>query len=363
MTMQDIKSVFSKFKVSGSWLEGAPTGSGHIHGTWLIQTTDKNHKGYILQKINNKVFPPVEEMMDNIHLVTTHIKEKNREGGMQVLEIIDTIGGKNHLTDHNGNYWRLYRRIFPGFSYDTVPNENVACEAGKAFGQFIADLSDLPTGLIFPVIPGFHSVEMRYENFRKAVDSDIKGRVQEVRNEIDFANSQIDNMRLIPRMEKEGKLPVRITHNDTKLNNVLFDENDNAVCVIDLDTVMPGLSLYDFGDTIRTAANTGEEDEAELENIQFSMPVFKAFADGFLERTISFLSPVEIELLPLASQYMTYIMGIRFLTDYIDGDLYYSTHYEKQNLRRCRAQFRLMECMIGKYRESHEIIDFLAKKY
>jgi Ser/Thr protein kinase RdoA (MazF antagonist) len=363
MNMQDIKSVFSKFRVSGSWQEGAPTGSGHIHGTWLIQTTDNNHKGYILQKINNKVFPPVEEMMDNIQLVTTHIKKKNRDGGMQVLEIINTVDGKNHLTDHNGNYWRLYRRICPGYSYDTVPNKKVACEAGKAFGQFIADLRDLPSGLIFPVIPGFHSIEMRYENFRKAVDSDLKGRVEEVRKEIDFANSQIDKMRVIPRLEKEGKLPVRITHNDTKLNNVLFDENDNAVCVIDLDTVMPGLSLYDFGDTIRTAANTGEEDEADLGKIEFSLPVFRSFTEGFLEKTISFLSPEETELLPLASQYMTYIMGIRFLTDYIEGDQYYSTHYEKQNLRRCRAQFRLMECMIEKYRESNEIIEDLVKKY
>jgi hypothetical protein len=361
--MPDIKSVFSKFRVSGNWLEGSPTGSGHIHGTWLIKTTDQNHEGYILQKINNKVFPPVEEMMENIHLVTNHIKGKARQGDMQVLEIVDTVTGKKYFTDHNGNYWRLYRRICPGFSYDIVPNEKVACEAGKAFGRFIADLRDLPTGLIFPVIPGFHSVEMRYENFRKAVDSDPVGRVEEVKNEIGFAVSQIDNMLKIPQMEKEGKLPVRITHNDTKLNNVLFDENDYAVCVIDLDTVMPGLSLYDFGDTIRTAANTGQEDEAELEKIKFNLPVFTAFADGFLEKTISFMSPEELELLPLSSQYMTYIMGIRFLTDYISGDQYYSIHYEKQNLRRCRAQFRLMECMIRQYSECQEIIADLAKKY
>ncbi len=357
MTSPDIKSLFDQFNASGTFLEGFPTGSGHIHTTYLIKTSEKNQPDYILQQINQNVFPPVAEMMNNIQKVTRHIRKKREpDSTEEVLEIIETATGKSYYTDPEGNHWRMYKKISPGISYDVVPNKKVAHEAGKAFGQFIGDLHDLPANEIFPVIPDFHSIEMRYENFIRAMQTNPCNRVDEVKKEIDFANARIDEMMVIPRLGKEDKLPLRITHNDTKLNNVLFDENDRAVCVIDLDTVMPGFSLYDFGDTIRTAANTGEEDEADLDKIQFSLPIFKAYSEGFLEKTISFLTPSETQFLTLSSQYMTFIMGIRFLTDYISGDIYYSIRYSKQNLRRCRAQFRLMQCMIDNYRESQDII-------
>jgi Ser/Thr protein kinase RdoA (MazF antagonist) len=213
------------------------------------------------------------------------------------------------------------------------------------------------------VIPGFNSMEMRFANFEKAVAADPCNRLAEVMKEVEFAFSHVESMLVISRLEKEGVLPLRITHNDTKLNNVLFDENDRAICVIDLDTVMPGLSLYDFGDTIRTAANTGHEDEEDLEKIHLDINIFSSFADGFIERTHQILSAPEIEHLPLSAQYMTFIMGIRFLTDYISGDVYYTTRYEKQNLRRCRAQFRLIEDMIARYNECQSIINNIIKKY
>jgi hypothetical protein len=358
-----LKSVFENFNVSGTWLAAEPTGSGHIHSTYLVRTVEESAPDYILQKINDNVFPPVKEMMNNIDKVVNHIK-KNKPSihSSRVLEIIRTKDQKNFFTDATGTHWRMYRNISPGVSYDIVPNEKVAREAGKAFGNFIADLRDLPASGIFPVIPEFHSMEMRFRQFNRALQDNPLNRSIEVQPEIAFVRRHIDSMLVIPELEKTGRLPLRVTHNDTKLNNVLFDNDDNAVCVIDLDTVMPGLSLYDFGDTIRTAANTGEEDEADPGRIQFDLGVFRAYTEGFLAETIHFLNPDEIEYLAFSSQYMTFIMGLRFLTDFIAGDVYYSIHYPEQNLRRCRAQFRLMQCMIDNYRESQEIVTGLAGK-
>ncbi len=352
-----IREIFNQFKTSGSWESSAEFGSGHIHKTWLIRTAEEDQPDYILQKINHNVFPPVAEMMENIRKVTGHIIEKIRPGtNRTVLEIIETTRGSTFYNDTLGDYWRMYYRIEPGISYDTVPNNKVAGEAGKAFGQFIGDLRDMPVDEIFPVIPGFNSMELRYNQFINALEQDPLNRAAEVKKEIDYVYDRIENMMTICLLEKEGKIPVRITHNDTKLNNVLFSNDDKAVAVIDLDTVMPGLVLYDFGDTIRTAASTGAEDEADLSAISFSIEVLKAYSEGFLEKTAPFLNRAEIEYLALSAQYMTFIMGLRFLTDYIAGDVYYLIKYPDQNLRRCRAQFRLMECMRDKYNETYDII-------
>ncbi len=364
MTNQDLEFIFDQFNGSGTYLEGRKSGAGHIHNTYLLLTAEKAAPDYILQKINDKVFPHVAEMMTNILKVTSHISKKIKKqesSHKQVLEVVRTNSHRNFFTDSRGAHWRMYRKISPGISYDIVPDERVASEAGKAFGQFIVDLGDLQAEEIFPVIPGFHSMEMRFENFNKAMNENPFNRVDEVKEEIDFVKDHIDRMMIIPALEKTGKLPLRVTHNDTKLNNILFDDNDMAVCVIDLDTVMPGLALYDFGDTIRTAASTGEEDEADLDRIQLNIPVFKAFSEGFLNSTLTFLNKYEIEYLTLGSQYMTFIMGLRFLTDYISGDVYYATHYKKQNLRRCRAQFRLMQSMTDSYDECQNIINQLVK--
>lgn len=363
MGKPDLKYLFDQFKVSGTWLEGFPAGSGLIHGTWVILTAEKEEPDYVLQNINDHVFPCVAEMMDNIHKVTKHIRKKREsDGGHQFLDIIPTHADKTFFTDTEDRHWRMYRKIKPGISYDVVPDRNVAFEAGKAFGQFIADLKDYPADDLFPVIPHFHSIEVRYKQFRRAIEENPMDRVEETEKEIAFTHSQMDRMLVIPGLQREGALPVRVTHNDTKLNNVLFDDHNRAVCVIDLDTVMPGLSLYDFGDTIRTAANTTSEDEVHLENIRFSLPVFRAYAEGFLEKTASFLVPAEREHLALSAQYMTFIMGVRFLTDYISGDIYYHTEYQDQNLRRCRAQFHLMKRMMDVYPQCMDMIMDIAGK-
>ena len=363
MRNPDLKNLFTRFKVSGTWLDGTPAGSGLIHVTYLIHTAEAEEPDYILQKINNQVFPCVTEMMDNIQKVTDHIRSKKMSDGEQrFLEVIRTHSDKTFFIDSEGCYWRMFKKIEPGISYDVVTNENIAREAGRAFGQFIADLKDFPVDALFPVLPDFHSIELRYEQLRKAIQRNPLGRDKVSEDEINFAHAQIDRMLVVPRLQKEGALPVRVTHNDTKLNNILFDEHEKAVSVIDLDTVMPGLTLYDFGDTIRSAANTAAEDEEYLENIQFSIPVFEAYTEGFLDTTVSFLTTSELENLALSPQYMTFIMGVRFLTDYISGDVYYQTHYDDQNLRRCRAQFQLMKRMIEMHAQCQDMVLRIAAK-
>ena len=356
-----IPSIFNRFATGETLIDYEPFGSGHIHRTWVIRTTGDDRPDFVLQNINHKVLSPVEGMMRNIHKVTGHIRKKmvasnTDSADDRVLKVIPTLEGNTHFTDSEDNHWRLYLKVEPGISYDMVPNEQVAYEAGRAFGRFIRDLDDFPPEELVIVIPDFHSVEWRYEQLSNAVKRDQAERRYKVGPEITFAREQIERMMTVPRLVREGRLPERVTHNDTKLNNILFDENDRAKCVIDLDTVMPGLALYDFGDLIRTATNTAEEDETALEHVQFSLPVFEAITRGFLESTRQILTPDEVNMLVMAGPYMTYLMGIRFLADYLNGDIYYKIHDPEQNLRRCRTQFQLTEQMLDREPECRKLI-------
>ena len=358
------ENIFYQFLTEGSQQSIVATGSGHIHDTWWIRNADSNNPDYILQRINSKVFPDVNLLMSNIITVTKHLKDKRLDSDpMEHLEVISTKENASYFTDAEGEYWRMFRKIDPGCSYDIVPDPDVAYQAGQAFGRFISDLADLPHTMIQPVIPGFHSVTMRYQRFRQAVESDPCKRRQKVTAEVDMADEYIDRMLTIPELERTGKLPIRITHNDTKLNNVLFDHHTRAVCVIDLDTVMPGLSVYDFGDSIRTAANTSHEDETDLTRTNFDTVIFRSYADGFLKSLGHLLTPKETHVLPLAAQTITYIMGIRFLTDYLEGDHYFATHRPGHNLSRCRTQFTLLKKMIQQHTFCTDTIGELLEKH
>lgn len=358
MEVSQYKEIFNQFQANGSFSGIEKTGSGHIHTTWLVTTAEQDSPNYILQKVNNHVFPPVEEMMNNIQKVTAHIRSKRPDGvGYAVLNVLPDRSGRPYYLDASQVYWRLYEKIEPGLSYDIVPGEQVAAEAARAFGMFIADLEDFPAADLYAVIPDFHSVEKRFEQLEQAVADDAAERVALVSEELAFAREQFVPLKEIPFQERAGALPVRVTHNDTKLNNILFDENDRASCVIDLDTVMPGLSLYDFGDLVRTACNTADEDEADLQKVTFNRSVFKAIVHGFLQSTHHLLTEKEVALLPLGARYITYIMGIRFLADYIRGDTYYQTSYLDQNLRRCRAQFQLVRHMIDHHDACCEVVN------
>jgi len=362
-----IPSIFNRFATVETLKDYTPFGSGHIHQTWVIRTVGDDRPDFVLQKINHKVFSPVDGMMRNIQDVTDHIREKMiasdpDSSDDRVLKVIPTREGNTHYTDSEGLHWRLYLKVEPGISYDVVPNKQVAYEAGRAFGQFIRDLEDFPPEELVIVIPDFHSVEWRYEQLSNAVKRNQAERRDKVGPEITFAREQIKQMLTVPRLVREGRLPERVTHNDTKLNNILFDLNDRAKCVIDLDTVMPGLALYDFGDLIRTAANTAEEDEADPEQVQISLPVFEAVTKGFLDSTRQILTPDEADRLVLAGPYMAFLMGIRFLADYLNGDIYYNTHDPEQNLRRCRTQFRLTEQMLERKAECRDLIQHYFAK-
>ncbi len=354
--MTDLRTIFDNFCAEGSWLDACSFGSGHIHNTYLIRTTEQDLPDYILQRINHHIFPDVDKLMQNIMLVTSHIEKKvDKQNKQQLLKIYPITDGKPYYHHPGKGYWRLYNKI-DGVSYDQLPHTGLARETGRAFGQFLSDLSDLPADDCADVIPGFHLLGKRYNRLLLAIADDRMGRVEQAEKEIASAHESHVRLHVITNKQESGKLPTRITHNDTKLNNVIFDADDRAICVIDLDTVMPGLSLYDFGDAIRTLANTAAEDEPDWQTIGFNMPAFKSFADGYLGHAGSILDPTEVKLLPLAAPYMACIMGIRFLTDFLEGDHYYPVTYSNHNLIRCRAQFRLAECMWHDIQECEDYI-------
>lgn len=341
-----IISILKQFDLTGSIAEAEPFGSGHIHQTFLVQTIESDKPDYILQKINHHVFNNVDLLMTNMMCVTNHLQQKlSGNNTLKVLILVQTRNGKAYYEVEAGNYWRMFHYIPGSKSYDSVANSGIALEAGKAFGQFIALLSDLPVHTIKPVIPEFHSLANRFRQFEAALQADAFNKRSMAKNEIGFIYEWRDEMMQIPRLESEGKFPVRITHNDTKINNVLFNAEDNAVCVIDLDTVMPGLVLYDFGDAIRTAATTAPEDEPDLNKINLNLETFESFASGFIQSAKSILTDNEIAYLAFSCRYITYIQALRFLTDFLDGDQYYSTRYANHNLIRTKAQIKLAQSM------------------
>jgi len=295
--------------------------------------------------------------MNNIEKVTQYLQNQiTTEDDFKVLELVRTKSGNNFLRDEHGDCWRTFLHIFGSISYDEVPNPAIAYETGKAYGRFLFLLNDFPVHTLQPVIPDFHSLEKRFRDFEKAARNDSVSRKSEVRSEIDLVYSQIDEMKIIPELGQQGKFPLRVTHNDTKINNVLFNAQGKAICVIDLDTVMPGLSLYDFGDAIRTAAATAAEDEQDLSKMKIDLQIFEAFTKGFLEKTHTILTADELDYLAFSCRYITFIQSMRFLTDYLDGDKYYKTNSENHNLIRARAQYKLAESMRENFKKMQEIV-------
>ena len=337
-------------------------GSGHINDTFLVHTNQD--KAYLLQRINHQVYPDVAEMMENIRRVTEHLRRKldeQAESTLTTLQIIPTRDGTLFHQDPDGNYWRMLTFISNSIAYDVATSPDLAREAGRAFGQFQALLRDLPAPPLYEVIPNFHHMGHRLRQFDQALAADGVQRAAGVTKEVEFVRNRADTMRTLCDLVATGQVPRRVTHNDTKLNNVLLDPvTHRARCVVDLDTVMPGSVLYDFGDAIRTTANTAAEDEANLDKVQFSLPYYEAYARGYLAETQSFLTNAEIENLPFSAQYMTFIMGLRMLTDYLAGDVYYKIHHAEHNLQRARAQFQLVRRMEDQYEEMVRLVHQLV---
>jgi hypothetical protein len=362
----NLKEIFECFQADGTFLNGEPFGSGHIHDTFRIETAEPDKDDYILQRLNNRIFRNIPELQHNIERVTVHLKNKlgaipGSDIKRECLSLIPSNEGKTWIVDPEANYWRMYIFISRHRSYNIVDSPDKAFEGGKAIGRFQAMLSDMPGGPLYETIPFFHNVEKRLETFLKKIGEDPAGRVVSVRNEIDQVLQRAEKMKIILKLGSEGKIPLRITHNDTKFNNILLDENDKALCVIDLDTVMPGYVHYDFGDAIRTVTNTASEDEKDHSRIRMDIGLFKAYSEGFLSETASTLNDVEKEYLAFAPILITYIIALRFLTDYIDGDNYFKIHHEHHNLQRARAQLRLVISMEEQYGEMQKIIAKLTK--
>ncbi len=341
-----------------------PYGNGHINDTFLVESKGKR---YILQRMNNTVFPYPEEMMENIAGVTSHIRAKAEERGEDTervpLTVIPTRNGLNCYRDSIGSWWRVYV-----FVEETVARDQVECAAdfeicAEAFGKFQQDLADYPAEKLHETIKNFHNTPWRVANLKKAVAADVCGRCGEVAQEIGFALAREEFAGTLERAREAGELPLRVTHNDTKLNNILFDaKTGEAICVIDLDTVMPGYSVTDFGDSIRFGANTAVEDEPDLSKVSLDLDLFEAYARGFIRGCDGKLTAKELELLPEGAMMMTYECGIRFLTDYLSGDTYFKIHRPKHNLDRCRDQFALLADMERKLPEMKAIVKKLAGK-
>jgi len=358
--------IFQNFLVNAEYIEGLPYGCGHINETYAVRATENGQPvRYILQCMNPTIFQSPERLMDNIARVTAHIRAKLvAEGGdlqRGVLTIVPTRDGKLMYTDDDGNNWRVYVFIEDAVSYQSIENPQDFYAAAKAFGHFQKQLADFDAASLFEVIPNFHNTRARFETFEEVLEEDIKGRAEEVLREIEFIQARKKPMSRLVKMLEEGELPLRVTHNDTKLNNVMIDEKTGeGICIIDLDTVMPGLSLYDFGDSIRFGASTAAEDETDLSLVTMDLNLFEVYVKGFLEEVGASLTEKEIEMLPWGAFTMTLECGMRFLTDYLQGDTYFRIHYPDQNLDRCRTQLKLVADMEEKMGEMEEIVRRVA---
>ncbi len=336
-----------QFRIQGKQLSCERYGNGHINETYLVKTT--SGLDYILQKINTNVFQNVEGLMANIVAVTEYLAARDGDP-RHTLHVVPTLDGKSFFRDPEGGCWRVYDFVTDSICLEKVESEEDFVQSAIAFGQFQRQLAEFPAATLTETIPHFHDTADRVRQLRDAIAADKAGRLQEVQSEIAFALDRAEEAGCMVRMLAEGKLPLRVTHNDTKLNNVMLDAaTRKPLCVIDLDTVMPGLAANDFGDSIRFGASTAAEDEKDLDKVEMSLPLFEAYARGFLGACGESLTDEEIRTLPMGAKLMTYECGIRFLADYLNGDTYFRTHYPEQNLDRCHTQFKLVADMEKKW--------------
>ena len=364
----NIQQVIGTFQIAGDVLSAAPYGSGHINDTFVVNMSlGGTPVRYLLQRINNKIFKDVPALMSNVQRVCDHVqarlkREQVDQASRRNLTVIPTQDGAAYTIDEAGAYWRAYVFVEGAIGYDIIENERQAFVAAQAFANFQKYMVDLPGDRLHETIPDFHNTIKRFETLKAAIAADVKGRAKSVAAEIEFALAHESLAHELLDLKAAGKIPERVTHNDTKLNNVLIDEQtDEAMCVIDLDTLMPGLSLYDFGDLVRTSTSPVAEDEKDASLVTMQMNMYKAVVSGFLSTGREFMNDCEIEHLPTGAQTITFETGIRFLTDYLQGDVYFKTKYDDHNLIRCRTQFALVRSMEEQIDEMRACSAELAK--
>jgi len=351
--MQNIDKIPYKFPIDGEVTGMEQIKTGHINETYLV-TTDRGSK-YILQWINQYVFPNVNALMNNMSAISAFLREHQGDK-MAMISYIDTVDGRSYYDDGEGGAWRIYRFVDNSICHQRAETAEEFYESAHGFGAFQYALRDFPAEQLEETIVNFHNTVDRFVKFRSAIEADECGRLSQVRDEVAFACAREERACELHHRREHGELPVRATHNDTKINNVLMDKDTGkAICVIDLDTVMPGLSAYDFGDAIRFGASTAAEDEQDLSRVELDLDLFRIFTRGFLEACPS-LTQAEIDALPKGAYTMTLECGLRFLTDYLMGDKYFSIDRECHNLDRCRTQFKLIADMEEKWEQMEQIV-------
>lgn len=367
--IKTLDEILEAFHFNGEFTGMRRIESGHINNTFVLEftTADGDFKEYLLQKINTYVFKNPDQLMENIVGVTEHLRKKITENGgdpdRESLHVYFAKNGAPYFVDSDNNCWRCLNYIYDSYSLQNVESATDFYNAAKAFGKFQGLLADYPIDSLHETIPNFHNTVSRIADFKKAVKDDLAGRVNTAEKEAAFILEREADCSVLVNLINEGKLPVKVTHNDTKLNNVMFDSSTNeGICVVDLDTVMPGLSLYDFGDSIRFGANTASEDEKDLSKVSLSLEYFEAYTRGFLQCAGHSLCDEEIRQLPFSAKLMTLECGMRFLGDYFNGNLYFRVEYEEHNLVRARTQLALVADMEKKFDLMQEIVEKCRKE-
>lgn len=353
MKQHDIETITSHFKLAGPLTQAIPFGNGHINETFCVTCqTERGPARTVLQRINQNVFTQPVQVMENLQRVTAHIQAKLKSMNSLMVTrqptLIKTKDNQIFYTDADGDVWRMFHFIEEAVTQEIIETPQMAFEAARMFGWFQCMLIDLPEPDLHETIPGFHDTPQRFKAFQDVLQKDPQNRAKDARPEIEFVQKHANICTVLLDYVAQGKIPIRVTHNDTKINNVMLDQDTHqGVCVIDLDTVMPGLSLYDFGDMVRTATSPTEEDEQDLSKVTLRMPIFENLVRGFAQETHHFLTPVEKEHLAFSGKLITFEQMIRFLGDHLAGDTYYKIHRENHNLDRCRTQMALVQSIVA----------------
>jgi len=369
MAGYDLETVVQQFDLSGDFVRAEPYGTGHINDTYaVVMDQGVSQVRYIFQRINHNVFPDPPKVMENIVRVTSHVRSVLESEGIadvsrRTLTVIPTREGRGFWqeTGRDGGFWRSYIFIEKARSYDTLQDPRQAFEAARAFGRFQRLLVDLPGEPLHETIPDFHNGPKRFRDFEEAVQLDACGRAVTAGDEIEFMYRHGEIFEILPGEVEQGRIPVRTTHNDTKINNVLIDDaTGEGICVIDLDTLMPGLAPYDFGDMVRTSTCRAAEDERDLSKVSLDLQMFEQLAQGYLSEAGQFLTDAERQHLITGGKMITLIIGCRFLTDYLKGDVYFKVHREGHNLDRSRTQFRLVESILEQEEQMQAIVNHIS---
>lgn len=351
MDENTLKAIFNQFEHNSKFSSYSELKSGHINDTYLVHTD--SGRSFVLQRINHNVFHDVPNLVKNKILISKHLKSKCQNSyhanlDQRILSFVKVCDSKLYYYKENGSFWNLMVFINDSITYNIVEDNSVAFEAGKLLGNFLNLTADLDCSQLTEVLPNFHDMSFRFGQYDKALKFSSQFRFKMAEKYIDLVRVLKDEMHILQRLKESGRISIRVTHNDTKISNSLFDEDNKGICMIDTDTVMPGIVHYDFGDAIRTICNSALEDEKDLSKVEFNLELYESYKQGFLEQIKDSLSPLEIEYLPLAVKTMIFIMGLRFLTDYLNNDIYYKTKYPEHNLDRAKNQFKLIESFVEK---------------